>query len=74
MIVTRRHCPGNHDQAVGDEPWIMDSSARLCPVRGRSAIEDAGCRVRIGIATAADKAFIGGYANLDVEEDHKGMT
>ena len=34
-------------------------------------IEEAGCKVGIGVATGADKAFIGPYEDLDVEDDRK---
>ena len=34
-------------------------------------LEDAGCKVGIGVATGADKAFIGDYQGLDVEPDRK---
>lgn len=61
--------------ASGAEPWILESSDQLALVRRleRSfpTIEDAGCKVGIGVATGADKAFIGPYAELDVEPDRK---
>ncbi|MDE0241443.1 MAG: Eco57I restriction-modification methylase domain-containing protein [bacterium] len=63
------------DLAVGNEPWIMDASGRHLLVRRLECqfprIEDVGCRVGIGVATGADKAFIGDYETLDVEEDRK---
>lgn len=34
-------------------------------------LEETGCRVGIGVATAADKAFIGNFDRLDVEPDRK---
>ena len=34
-------------------------------------LEDAGCKVGIGVATGADKAFIGNFDVLDVESDRK---
>jgi hypothetical protein len=34
-------------------------------------LEEAGCRVGIGVATGADAVFIGAYATLDVEEERK---
>lgn len=64
-------------QAVtqGDEPWILESSEQLELVRRIEmrcpAIEDAGCKVGIGVATGADKAFIGPFDALDVEESRK---
>lgn len=61
--------------AAGAEPWILESSDELALVRRLEnqfpAIEDAGCKVGIGVATGADKAFIGPYEELDVEPDRK---
>ena len=62
--------------AVRDaQPWILESSAQLALVRRLErdfpAIEDAGCKVGIGVATGADKAFIGPYDELDVEDCRK---
>ena len=34
-------------------------------------LEEVGCKVGIGVATGADKAFIGDFAALDVEPDRK---
>lgn len=60
---------------VGAEPWILESSDQLALVRRLEAefpaIEDAGCKVGIGVATGADKAFIGPYDALDVEPSRK---
>lgn len=67
--------------AIGSEPWILESFDQLSLVRRLErefpTIEDAGCKVGIGVATGADKAFIGPYNELDVESDRKlplGMT
>lgn len=61
--------------AAGGEPWIVEASASLELVRRLEArfptLEQAGCKVGIGVATGADDAFIGPYADLDVEEDRK---
>jgi hypothetical protein len=61
--------------ADGAEPWVLESSDQLTLVRRLEktlpAIEDAGCKVGIGVATGADKAFIGPYDALDVEKDRK---
>ena len=60
---------------TGAEPWILESSDQLALVRRLEAsfptIEQAGCKVGIGVATGADRAFIGRYDELDVEEDRK---
>ncbi|NJM84902.1 MAG: hypothetical protein HC839_01035 [Leptolyngbyaceae cyanobacterium RM2_2_21] len=34
-------------------------------------LEEVGCKVGIGVATGADKVFIGDYESLDVEPDRK---
>ncbi len=61
--------------ASGPEPWILESFDQLSLVRRLERdfplIEEAGCRVGIGVATGADKAFIGPIDELDVESDRK---
>jgi PAS domain-containing protein len=61
--------------AEGADPWILESSDQLALVRRLEktfpALEDAGCKVGIGVATGADKAFIGLFDELDVEKDRK---
>lgn len=63
------------DVASGPEPWILESFDQLAVVRRLEEdfplIEDAGCKVGIGVATGADKAFIGLFEELDVEPDRK---
>ncbi|MFN0105128.1 MAG: Eco57I restriction-modification methylase domain-containing protein [Bryobacteraceae bacterium] len=60
---------------AGTEPWILGSAGELGLVRRLEksfpTIEEAGCRVGIGVATGADKAFIGPFDGLDVEPDRK---
>ena len=60
---------------AGDEPWILDSLDELALVRRLEArfptIEDAGCRVGVGVATGADRAFIDDFECLDVEPSRK---
>ena len=59
----------------GSEPWILDSSNQLALVRRLeldfATLEEAGCKVGIGVATGADQAFIGRFDELDVEDDRK---
>ena len=59
----------------GSEPWILDSLDQLNIVRRLEAtfplLEEVGCKVGIGVATGADKAFIGRFDDLDVESDRK---
>jgi hypothetical protein len=61
--------------ATGAEPWDLESSRQLALVRrlelGLPLLEQAGCKVGIGVATGADKAFIGRFDALDVEDDRK---
>ncbi len=61
--------------ASGDQPWALSSSATLGLVRrlelSLPTLEAAGCKVGIGVATGADKAFIGQFDDLDVEDDRK---
>ena len=60
---------------VGADPWILESSDQLSLMRRLETefplIEDVGCKVGIGVATGADKAFIAPYETLDVEADRK---
>lgn len=59
----------------GSDPWLLESSTDLDIVRRLEALyptlEEAGCKVGIGVATGADKVFIGPYASLDVENARK---
>ena len=63
------------DVTAGSEPWILESSDQLALVRRIEqefpTIEEAGCKVGIGVATGADQAFIGPFDALDVEDDRK---
>ncbi|WP_211286962.1 Eco57I restriction-modification methylase domain-containing protein [Caldimonas caldifontis] len=61
--------------ASGSEPWVLHASDTLDLVRRIESsfptLEAAGCKVGIGVATGADKAFIGPIEELDVEPDRK---
>lgn len=61
--------------ARGAEPWVLESFDQLAVVRRLEAayptLEEAGCKVGIGVATGADKVFIGPFDALDVEDDRK---
>lgn len=64
------------DTAVqGSEPWVLTSSEERALLRRLEArfplLEEAGCKVGIGVATGADKAFIGPMDELDVEPSRK---
>ncbi|RMS22842.1 Type IIS restriction enzyme Eco57I [Pseudomonas savastanoi] len=59
----------------GVEPWLLESSDQMAIIRRLEtifpALEDTGCKVGIGVATGADKIFIGDYAALEVEPSRK---
>lgn len=61
--------------AAGSEPWLLEGFESLAIVRRLEArfpaLEEAGCRVGIGVATGNDDAFIGKLEELDVEDDRK---
>jgi hypothetical protein len=60
-----------HGILSGSEPWVLDSSVRMRLLRRLEkefpTLEEAGCKVGIGVATGADKVFIG--KAFDVEQD-----
>lgn len=64
-----------HDVAQGTRPWVLHAADQLDLVRrieaAFPALEEAGCKVGIGVATGADKVFIGRFGELDVEPDRK---
>lgn len=59
----------------GAEPWLLESADQMSLIRRLErqfpTLEEAGCTVGIGVATGADKAFIGDFESLDVEPDRK---
>jgi len=59
----------------GAEPWLLESSDQMALIRRLEGcfpvLEEVGCKVGIGVATGADKAFIGDFEALDVEPDRK---
>ena len=60
---------------AGSEPWMFGTPKQLDLMRRLEAkfpaLEDAGCKVGIGVATGADQAFIAPFHELDVEQDRK---
>ncbi len=64
-----------HKVVQGDAPWLLDSDELLGLVRRLEGLyptlEETGCKVGIGVATGADKAFIGPLDELDVEPSRK---
>ncbi|MDQ6965649.1 MAG: Eco57I restriction-modification methylase domain-containing protein [Mariprofundaceae bacterium] len=63
------------DVVNGTEPWLLESSDQMSLIRRIETryptLEEAGCKVGIGVATGLDAAFIGDYESLDVEPDRK---
>ena len=61
--------------ANGSEPWMLEAPDQLGLVRRLETafptLEEAGCKVGIGVATGADDVFIGLFDELDVEPDRK---
>lgn len=59
----------------GEEPWVLHASEQIELVRRMEAVfptlEEMGCKVGIGVATGADKVYIGLMDALDVEDDRK---
>ena len=57
------------------DPWLLESSDQMALIRRLEqqfpSLEEAGCKVGIGVATGADEAFIGDFDSLDVEPDRK---
>lgn len=59
----------------GAEPWLLDQPERLALVRRLEAsfpaLEDAGCRVGIGVATGADDIYLRPFDELNIEPSRK---
>ncbi|MFM2274862.1 MAG: hypothetical protein RL211_734 [Pseudomonadota bacterium] len=59
----------------GSEPWVLSSFGKRSLLRRLEArfpaLEEAGCKVGIGVATGADRAFIAPMGELDVEPSRK---
>src|SRR5579872_976104 len=57
------------------EPWMLGAPDELGFLRRLEAdfptLEEAGCKVGIGVATGADDVFIAPFDELDVESDRK---
>ncbi len=61
--------------ANDSEPWLLGAAEQTALIRRLEQqfplLEEVGCKVGIGVATGADKAFIGDFDALDVEPDRK---
>lgn len=59
----------------GLEPWLLGSVDQTSLIRRLErdfpTLEEAGCKVGIGVATGLDRVFIGDFHALDVEPDRK---
>ena len=59
----------------GAEPWLLESSDQMALIRRLERcfplLEEVGCKVGIGVATGADREFIGDFDTLDVESERK---
>lgn len=75
----RDDLPGGTDEIDiaqgGDAPWLLDDIPRLRLLRRLEAqfppLEEAGCKVGIGVATGCDRVFIGDFEALPVERERK---
>jgi hypothetical protein len=60
---------------TGSDPWMFGNSGKMeliSQLENRfPTLEEVGCKVGIGVATGADKQFIGEYESLDVEAERK---
>lgn len=63
------------DVAKGDEPWVLqlpDTTTLVRRIEGTfPTIEQAGCKIGIGVASGADKVYVGKFDELDVEPSRK---
>lgn len=63
------------DFTNGSAPWLLSNCKGLELVRKierqHPLIEEAGCKIGIGVATGADKAYIAPFKELDVEASRK---
>jgi hypothetical protein len=59
----------------GSGPWLLHAPERLALVRRMEArwptLEDAGCRVGIGVATGNDRVYVAPMLDLDVEPSRR---
>ena len=59
----------------GAEPWLLESADQMALIRRLErqfpTLEETACKVGIGVATGADRAFIADFDSLDVEADRK---
>jgi hypothetical protein len=62
-------------ESNSNEPWLLDAGPEMAIVRRLEksfpTLEESGCKIGIGVATGADRVFVGNYETLDVEESRK---
>ncbi len=79
--LTAQHVASDHPVreiavvGAGAAPWLLDTPIQTALVRRLEqcfpTLEEAGCKIGIGVATGADRAFIAPLDTLDVESDRK---
>ena len=61
--------------ASGGEPWLLENLPLVAEIRKLEKklpkVEEAGCKVGIGVATGADKIYIKRDSDLDIEDELK---
>ncbi len=64
-----------HSVIKSNEPWLLDCAKQLKLIRELenkfTLLEDAGCKVGIGVASGCDRVYIAPYDELDVELERK---
>ena len=64
-----------HSVIKSNEPWLLDCAKQLRLIRELESkfvpLEDAGCKVGIGVASGCDRVYIAPYNELDVESERK---
>jgi len=64
-----------HEVGCGRDPWLVDAPEILETLRDLEhqfpTLEQAGAKVGIGVATGADKIYIGQYEALPVEKERR---
>jgi hypothetical protein len=87
LVVLAKELTGNRSSKTGvavrelalvpnqAQPWLLEAPDQMAFIRRLESsfpsLEETGCKVGIGVATGADKAFIGDFEALDVEPDRK---
>jgi hypothetical protein len=64
-----------HGATASDAPWILEDTGPLALLRRLEqdlpTVEQAGLKFGIGVASGADKIFVGDYESLPVEDERK---